>query len=112
MMDEVLDIRMHSKVTKGGRNGSFAALVALGDGKGKGGLGYGNAPGVPMAMEKADTQARQNVVPIAVTAAESIDRLREWASGRCLSADDAGIYTCPSQGRKRRRSVNLDPSNN
>ncbi|QDT86383.1 AAA family ATPase [Gimesia chilikensis] len=37
-------------------------------------------------------QAQQNVVPVAVTAAESIHRLREWASGRCLDADHPGIY--------------------
>jgi len=37
-------------------------------------------------------QAAQNVVPVAVTSAEAIDRLRTWASGRCLSADAAGIY--------------------
>ncbi len=37
-------------------------------------------------------QAAQNVVPVAVTAAESIDRLRNWASGRCLSANESGVY--------------------
>ena len=57
-------------------------------------------------------QAAQNVVPVAVTAAESVERLRAWASGRCLSADVPGIYTHSSSGRKRRRKVNLDPSNN
>eukprot|EP00913_Durusdinium_trenchii_P010894 g10223.t1 len=35
-------------------------------------------------------QAAQNIVPIAATAGESISRLREWASGRCLSADVPG----------------------
>lgn len=43
-------------------------------------------------------QAAQNVVPIAVTAAEAIDRLRTWASGRCLSADAAGIYQRDKSG--------------
>ena len=38
-------------------------------------------------------QAAQNVVPVAVTAAESVERLRTWASGRCLNADQPGIYT-------------------
>jgi hypothetical protein len=56
--------------------------------------------------------AAQNVVPVAVTAAESVERLRIWADSRCLSADAPGIYSCPSKGRKRRRGVNLDPSNN
>ncbi len=58
------------------------------------------------------TAAAQNVVPVAVTAGESVERLRDWANGRCLSADTPGIYTHSSTGRKRRRRVNLDPSNN
>jgi SpoVK/Ycf46/Vps4 family AAA+-type ATPase len=58
-------------------------------------------------------QAAQNVVPVAVTAAESVGRLREWASGRCLSADEAGVYTHRQRasGRRRRR-VTTDPSRN
>jgi len=56
--------------------------------------------------------AAQNVVPVAVTAAESVDRLRNWASGRCLSADAAGIYVHASNGRKRRRRVISKPSEN
>ena len=38
-------------------------------------------------------EAAQNVVPISVTSAEQIERLRNWAEGRCLSADNRGIYT-------------------
>ena len=38
------------------------------------------------------TTAARNVVPVAVTAAESVNRLRDWASGRCLNADTSGIY--------------------
>lgn len=38
-------------------------------------------------------EAAQNVVPISVTSAEQIERLRGWAEGRCLSADNRGIYT-------------------
>jgi len=37
-------------------------------------------------------QAAQNVVPVAVTAGDKIEGLRQWASGRCLSADRAGVY--------------------
>jgi SpoVK/Ycf46/Vps4 family AAA+-type ATPase len=36
--------------------------------------------------------AAQNVVPVAVTAAESINRLRDWASARCLNAEISGNY--------------------
>jgi hypothetical protein len=61
------------------------------------------------------TAAAQNVVPVAVTAAESVERLRQWASGRCLDAEGGGIYrangagTLAKPGRKVRRQ---DPSNN
>ena len=36
--------------------------------------------------------AAQNIVPVAKTSAEAVDKLRNWASGRCLSADEPGIY--------------------
>lgn len=39
------------------------------------------------------TQAARNIVPVAVTAAESVERLRTWASGRCLCANNPGIYS-------------------
>ena len=55
-------------------------------------------------------QAAQNVVPVAVTGAESVDRLRTWANGRCLSANDPGIYRY--NGSKRRRKISTDPSKN
>lgn len=37
-------------------------------------------------------EAAKNVVPVAATAAESVERLRVWASGRCLDASRPGIY--------------------
>lgn len=58
-------------------------------------------------------QAAQNIVPVAITAAESVDQLRNWASGRCLSADSTGIYTNPSEPKaKSRRKIPRDPSVN
>jgi hypothetical protein len=58
-------------------------------------------------------QAAQNIVPVAVTAAESVDQLRNWASGRCLSADKSGIYTNTSGSPgKSRRKIPRDPSVN
>jgi len=50
-------------------------------------------------------QAAQNVVPVAVTAGDKIEGLRQWASGRCLSADRAGVYSREQEragGRIRR----------
>ena len=64
LRDEVIDISVHTKVTKGGRNLRFSALVAVGDGAGKVGLGYGKARGVPMAIEKATKAAKANIVEV------------------------------------------------
>ena len=36
--------------------------------------------------------AAQNVVPVSQTARESVDRLRDWAAGRCLDAEAGGLY--------------------
>jgi SpoVK/Ycf46/Vps4 family AAA+-type ATPase len=57
-------------------------------------------------------QAALHVVPVAVTAAEAMDKLKTWASGRCLDASNPGIYSregqaSPKPGRRVQR-----PSNN
>jgi hypothetical protein len=57
-------------------------------------------------------QASQNIAPVAVTAAENVERLRDWASGRCLSADYPGLYRRPARARGARRKVSRDPSSN
>ena len=57
--------------------------------------------------------AAQNVVPVATTAGESIESLRNWASGRCLDADRPGLYTSADSPRNgAARKVQRDPSAN
>ena len=58
------------------------------------------------------TQAAQNVIPVAVTAGESVEKLRSWADGRCLDAERGGIYrhTQPKPGT--RRKIKQNPSLN
>jgi hypothetical protein len=57
-------------------------------------------------------EAAQNVVPVAVTAGESVERLRAWAAGRCLSADRPGVYTRATEAARPGRAVRRDPSSN
>ncbi len=57
-------------------------------------------------------QAAQNVVPVAVTAAESVERLRSWATGRCLDAAKTGVYQREPDPKRRRRNISTDPSSN
>ena len=57
--------------------------------------------------------AAQNIVPVAVTAGEAVERLRNWAAGRCLSADRPGLYTRGTDvTAKAGRNVRRDPSSN
>jgi hypothetical protein len=58
-------------------------------------------------------QAAENVVPVAVTSGESVERLRQWADGRCLSAEQLGVYRSQAANNgASRRKVNRNPSVN
>jgi ATPase family associated with various cellular activities (AAA) len=59
------------------------------------------------------TQAALHVVPVAVTAAEQVERLRTWAGGRCLSASAPGVYRREGEPTiKTSRRIQRGPNNN
>lgn len=65
-IERVVKIKRCAAVVKGGRRFSFAAMVVVGDGRGKVGWGYGKANEVPPSVEKATKQANRTMVTVPV----------------------------------------------
>ena len=78
--DKLVAINRVTKVVKGGRRFGFAALVVVGDGKGKVGVGSGKAKEVPEAIRKATDKAKSSLIKVP---------LKE---GRTLHHDTIGIF--------------------
>lgn len=78
--DKLVHINRVAKVVKGGRRFGFAAMVVVGDGKGRVGFGHGKAREVPEAIRKATEQAQRQIIRVP---------LRE---GRTLHHDVQGFH--------------------
>ena len=64
LKDQVISIRRVTKVVKGGKNLSFSALAAVGNGHGRVGIGLGKAREVPMAIAKAVQAAKKAMISV------------------------------------------------
>lgn len=66
LSNEVIDLRRVAKVTKGGKNLSFRAMVIVGDGAGRVGLGRGNTREVPRAIQQGIRDAQRHMIQIPI----------------------------------------------
>jgi small subunit ribosomal protein S5 len=64
LSESIVKIKRCAAVVKGGRRFSFAAMVVVGDGKGKVGWGYGKANEVPPSVEKARKEGMRSLVTV------------------------------------------------
>ncbi len=66
LAEKMVGVNRVTKVVKGGRIMSFAALTVVGDGDGSIGMGKGKAREVPVAVQKAMDEARRNMVKVSL----------------------------------------------
>lgn len=83
--ERVIDINRVAKVVQGGRRFSFTALVAVGNGKGRVGIGYGKAKEVPTAIQKAIEDAKRTMIDVPMAGQTIIhDVVGEQGASRVL----------------------------
>lgn len=86
LQERVVYINRVSKVVKGGRRFALTALVVVGDGKGRVGIGMGKSQEVPTAIKKGVEDAKKNMFTVALTEDKTVPHevLGEFGAGRVL----------------------------
>jgi len=93
LIEKLVGINRVAKVVKGGRRFGFAALVVVGDGRGRVGHGHGKAREVPEAIRKATEQAKKQMIRVPLREGRTLhhDIRGHFGAGKVLMrAADAG----------------------
>lgn len=93
-LERIVDINRVTKAVKGGLSHSFAALVVVGDGNGRVGVGHGKSREVPTAISKGVEEAKKNLFRVPLTARTIPHR----AHGRATAAQVLLIPAAPGTG--------------
>jgi small subunit ribosomal protein S5 len=86
LVEKLVSINRVAKVVKGGRRFGFAAIVVVGDGKGRVGHGSGKAREVPEAIRKATEQAKRSLVRVPLREGRTLhhDVLGQFGAGQVV----------------------------
>lgn len=85
LKDQLISVNRVTKVVKGGKNLSFAALVVVGDESGHVGFGTGKAKEVPNAIKKAVESAKKNLIKVTlIDGTLPHEIIGEYGAGRVL----------------------------
>jgi small subunit ribosomal protein S5 len=85
LKDQLISVNRVTKVVKGGKNLSFAALVVVGDESGHVGFGTGKAKEVPNAIKKAVEAAKKNLIKVTlIDGTLPHEIIGEYGAGRVL----------------------------
>ena len=86
LQERVVYINRVSKVVKGGRRFALAALVVVGDGNGRVGVGMGKSQEVPVAIKKGIEDAKKNMFTVPLTAEKTLPHeiMGVYGAGRVL----------------------------
>jgi small subunit ribosomal protein S5 len=84
IIDKLVAINRVAKVVKGGKNFGFAALVVVGDQKGRIGYGHGKAREVPEAIRKATDEAKKSMIRVPLREGRTLhhDGAGRWGAGK------------------------------
>jgi small subunit ribosomal protein S5 len=86
LVDKLVAINRVAKVVKGGKNFGFAALVVVGDKKGRVGYGHGKAREVPEAIRKATEEAKKSLIRVPLREGRTLhhDGHGRWGAGKVM----------------------------